>query len=89
LAAAITASLVIPNSLYIFPAGALAPNQSMPMTFPLLPTMLWQPNVDPVSMLTLAVTEAGRRLSLYSSDCSSKSSQLTKEAIVTAFPFLP
>ena len=89
MAAAITASLVIPNSLYIIPVGALAPNRSMPMAFPLLPIMLCQANVDSGSMLTLAVTEAGRRLSLYSSDCSSKSSQLTKEAIVTAFPFLP
>jgi len=76
---------VIPNS-YIFPAGALAPNRSMPMAFPLLPTMLCQPNVDPTSMLTLAVIEAGRTLSFYSSDCSSKSSQLTKEKTVTTFP---
>ncbi|XLR22550.1 hypothetical protein HN51_068796 [Arachis hypogaea] len=50
-----TASLVIPNSLYIFPAGTLALKRSMPMAFPCLPTIFCQPNVDPASMLTLVV----------------------------------
>ncbi|CAA6663398.1 unnamed protein product [Spirodela intermedia] len=68
------------------PAGALEPKWSMPTALPLLPTYLCYPSVASASTLTLAVTTPGRTLSLYSSVCSSNSSQLTSDTTRTFFP---
>lgn len=55
----------------------------IPVAFPLLPS---HPNVDPISILTLAYTPLGRTLSLYSSDCSSNNSQETDDTTQNSFP---
>jgi len=58
---------------------------STPMAFLLEPTIFSHPKVDPASMLSLAETSQGNTLSLYSSLCSSNSSQLTNDTTLTAF----
>ena len=86
LAAAMTFSTVKPSSLYIFPAGALTPKQSMPIALPFCPIYFSHPNVTPASMLILEVTSLGRTLSLYFSVCSSNNSQQTSETTRTVLP---
>eukprot|EP00850_Spirogloea_muscicola_P011473 SM000071S21097 [mRNA] locus=s71:348042:352773:- [translate_table: standard] len=67
-------------------AGADAPNLSIQMNPPFIPAYLCHPKDEPASTTTLAVTSLGRTLSLYSCDCSSKSSKHGKETTRTPLP---
>src|SRR5690606_12129859 len=59
LAAATTASTVMPKCLYSSPAGALAPKVSMPITAPSRPTYWRQKPVTPASTATRLRTAPG------------------------------
>lgn len=68
--------------------GALAPNWSIPITLPSVPTYLCQPNGDAISIATRLVISLGITDSLYSSDCCSKANQLGIDTTRTPLPCL-
>src|SRR5699024_4547990 len=81
-----TFSLVKPYFSTTKSPGALAPNPSIPITLPSVPTYLCQPNDDAISIATRFVIEEGKIDALYSSDCWSNAFQLGIDTTRTPLP---